>query len=139
MVSTSDSDSGNPSSIPGTTFFFCPLVTHLQPVTGAPEYFLDSCEDGSFRWLFLFFSSPWRAQTRGVSSQAATADKHAMSLNRVFIKTISLSYTLRFSSIVPSKSPKRIHGEFAIMPEQSPTSKQMFRKATASRHATSEL
>jgi hypothetical protein len=37
MVSTSDSDSGNPSSIPGTTFFFCFFLTSI---VSSPSFIL---------------------------------------------------------------------------------------------------
>ena len=41
MVSTSDSDSGNPSSIPGTTFFFCSALSYTQlPIPEACSRFL---------------------------------------------------------------------------------------------------
>lgn len=76
MVSTSDSDSGNPSSIPGRTFFFCRLIL-LQPAEAQlhPRRF-----DEFHRWL-SFCPVNWKRKPRLKGpAKPPWLDKHAMPL-----------------------------------------------------------
>jgi hypothetical protein len=58
MVSTSDSDSGNPSSIPGTTFLFLLFFPHQSPRLSPPPFILLLLVV-SPSFFFLFIATRW--------------------------------------------------------------------------------